>query len=83
MLTHKSFGTLLQIASQHFLHQILLKMDKNWNFKQEFILHLLPFYHVSLIWHFRNSCYFKFNSYVLDLRIWIFDVFSAERRQIR
>ncbi|KAI6184043.1 hypothetical protein M3Y97_00553900 [Aphelenchoides bicaudatus] len=46
MLTHKSFGTLLRIASQHFMTEILLKMDKNWNFKREYVLHLLPFYHI-------------------------------------
>jgi len=46
MLTHRSFGTLLRIASKHFNENIIFKLDKNYRFDREYILHLLPFYHI-------------------------------------
>lgn len=52
-MTHKSFGTLIAIVSRHLNEEILLKMDPNWCYKKEYLLGILPFYHIygfGMLW---------------------------------
>ncbi|KAI1720169.1 AMP-binding enzyme domain-containing protein [Ditylenchus destructor] len=46
MLTHKSFGTMMNAYNCHFDHQILYKMDPKWDWKTGYQCFILPLYHI-------------------------------------
>ncbi|KAH7729127.1 Protein ACS-14 [Aphelenchoides avenae] len=46
MLSHKTFGTKMNIFYEHMTTQIFRKMDPNWDWRKENVCLLLPFYHI-------------------------------------
>ncbi|KAK6732331.1 hypothetical protein RB195_016612 [Necator americanus] len=47
MLTHKNFSTMLDIIESHFEEHIVTKLsDSDWNYHNEKVLLMLPFYHI-------------------------------------
>lgn len=46
MLSHRNFGTMMNIVVQHFDREIHPKLDPNWDWNRESMLLFLPFYHI-------------------------------------
>ncbi|KAI1727779.1 AMP-binding enzyme domain-containing protein [Ditylenchus destructor] len=46
MLTHKSFGSMMNVYNWHFDHQVLYKMDPKWDWKTGYQCFILPLYHI-------------------------------------
>jgi hypothetical protein len=46
MLSHKNFGTLMNIFVKHYAEQIIPGLDQNWSWDREAVLLQPPFYHM-------------------------------------